>query len=188
MTFHELWSKSKHSVHPEAKSTEIDEELRFHIEKQTEENIHRGMSAEEARRQALITLGGSEQTREKTWRESRFLSLDHIWQDVSFALRGMKKRPAFTAVAVGILMLGIGANTAIFAIAKSILLDRLPFRDPERIVTVREATDSDEGFTVSPPNFQQYVQGQRTFESLSLWIDQSVNLTGTDRPERVVGS
>src|SRR3954467_1558365 len=101
MTWHEFFSKSKQMTSPQKRSAEIDEELQFHIDKQTEENIRRGMSPEEARRQALITFGGEKQMHEQTWRESRFLSLDHIWQDVSFALRGMKKRPAFTAVAIG---------------------------------------------------------------------------------------
>ena len=193
MTLHELWSKSKHAVHANETSAEIDEELQFHIQKQTEANILRGMSPEEARRQALIALGGAQQTRERVWRENRFLLLDHITQDVSFALRGMRKRPFFTAVAIGILTLGLGANTAIFAIAKSILLDKMPFREPEQIVAIREATESDDAdgmrsYVMSAPNFEEYSRRQRTFEALSFWIDQSVNFTGGDRPERVVGS
>src|SRR3954469_21551889 len=188
MTFREAWARFRQLFRSRQTAVEIDEELRFHIEQQTAENIRSGLSPEEARRQALLRFGGTEQTREQCYRESRFLSLDHISQDVSYAFRTMRKRPAFHLVVIGILALGLGANTAIFAIAKSLLLDQLPFRNPEQIVTIREATDTDEGFTMSPPNFDEYSRRQRTFEQLSLWVDQSVNLTGGDKPERVVGS
>src|SRR3954466_15142909 len=188
MTFSEGLARLQQLFRGKEKSKEIAEELRFHIEQQTQENIRAGMPAEEARRQAFLKFGSAEQMREQCWQESRFISADHIWQDVAFAWRGMRKRPAFSAVAIGILALGLGANTAIFAIAKSLLLDQLPFRNPEQIVTIREATDTDEGFTMSPPNFDEYSRWQRTFEQLSFWVDQSVNLTGGDKPERVVGS
>src|SRR4051812_720663 len=187
MTLKEMWARFRRMFRSRQTAMEIDEELRFHIDQQAAENIRSGISPEEARRQALLRFGGTEQTREQCYRESRFLSLDHISQDVSYAFRAMRKRPAFHLVVIGILALGLGANTAIFAIAKSLLLDRLPFRNPEQIVAVREVTDTDDGYTMSPPNFDEYSRRQHTFEHLAFWIDQSVNLTG-DKPERVVGS
>jgi hypothetical protein len=113
---------------------ELADEIESHLEMLTEANLRRGMTPEEARRQAMLTFGGIESTRE-SYRDQRGVPwLEALSKDVRYAVRGMRKRPAFTAVAVLSLALGIGANTAIFSVMDVMLLRALPVKDAEHLV------------------------------------------------------
>ena len=114
----------------------IDEELRFHVEMQTEENISRGMSPAEARRQALLTSGGLEQTKE-SHRDVRGLQfLESVLQDLRFAVRSFRRSPGSTAAAVATLALGLGVGTAVFSVVNALLFKPLQYKDPDRLVMV----------------------------------------------------
>ncbi len=116
---------------------ELSEELRFHLEKLIEENVARGMSAEEARYAALREMGGIEQIKEEC-REARGVRfIETLVQDVRFGLRLLVKDPGFTVVAVITLALGIGVTTTIFTAANDFLLRPLPFSNSERLVMVK---------------------------------------------------
>ena len=111
-----------------------------------------------------------------------------LLQDLRFGMRTLVRRPGFTLVAVLTLALGIGANTAIFSVVNAVLLRPLPFKDSERLVVVFEKTRVVPREFISVPNLQDYRAGSRSFEEFATLVPQSVNMTGSGSPERVVGA
>jgi predicted permease len=117
----------------EAMDRELDEELRYHVERETEQNIAQGMTPQEARRQALIEAGGIDQTKENC-RDARGVKwIEDAAQDVRFGLRMLAKNPGFAAVAAVTLALGIGANTAVFSLMHAVMLNSLPVANPGQL-------------------------------------------------------
>ncbi len=161
---------------------DLDAELASHLELAMEENRERGMSAEEARRQALAGVGGLQQAREQH-REARGLpALDTFFQDLRYAARGIVKSPGFNVAAVATLAMGIAVNTTIFSMVSGFLLRRPPGREPERVLVITSVSPT-RGFLpdtnpVSAPNFLAWRAASNLFESMAADDENRVfNLT-----------
>jgi predicted permease len=164
---------------------ELDEELRYHIEQQTEQNIRLGMDPEEARYAAQKAFGGIEQAKEQS-RDARGVRwLDELWQDLRFGARMLMKNPGFTFVAVLTLALGIGANTAIFSVVNAVLLRPLPYHDPDRLVTASPYRHATDGYTVISPDFLDWRAQSQSFEQIAAYTSGTADLTGIGEPERL---
>ncbi len=117
----------------ERRDRELVEELEIHLQMHIEENLQAGMTPEEARREALIKLGGIESVKE-AYRDQRGVPwLETLIQDLRYGVRMLRKNPGFTAVVVVTLGLGIGVNTAIFSLVNAVMLRPSPYLDPERL-------------------------------------------------------
>ncbi|MGA8877897.1 MAG: ABC transporter permease [Candidatus Korobacteraceae bacterium] len=116
--------------------SDVDEELRFHIEKQIDANVASGMSKDEAHRQAMIAFGGVEGAREACHEQRPLSLLETSWYDIRYGLRGFRRSPMFTVTAILTLMIGIGTTTAVFSVVDRILFRPLPYADPSRLVSV----------------------------------------------------
>jgi putative ABC transport system permease protein len=115
---------------------EIDDELQFHVKQQTEANVAAGMTPQEARRQAVISFGGVERTREESHQQRPSFCIETVFQDIRYALRGFGRNPVFTITILVTLMLGIGATTAVFSIVDRILFRSLPYAHADRLVSL----------------------------------------------------
>jgi predicted permease len=165
---------------------ELSEELESHLEMHIEDNLLAGMKPAEARRQALIQLGGMEQTKEQ-YREQRGIpALETVLQDLRFALRLLRKSPGFTMVALITLALGIGANTAIFSVVNAVLLQPLPYPESDRIVQLMRSFPERNFPSISISKFMVWRNQTQVFQDIAAFDhDATDNLTEGDRPEEV---
>src|SRR5215468_2565897 len=167
---------------------ELDEELRYHIDWQIEENIAKAMTPEDARYAALRAMGGVERRKEECRDMRRVRRLEDLMQDVRYGLRTLRKSPGFTAVAALTLALGIGANTAIFSVVNAVLLRPYPYKDQDRLVWLWETRLPEvTGFNPSPANFLDWQKQNTIFEQLEAVNVRDFNLIGGANPERIRG-
>ncbi len=176
----------------QAVERELDDEVRFHLERQIEVNVAAGMPPEEARYAALREFGGTEQVKEEC-REKRGVALvDDFLRDFRYAARALRKSPGFAAVAILSLALGIGANAAIFSVIDGVLLRPLSYRDPGRLFAVREVVPAlSKTYPTLPVNARHFDQWQKqcsSFEEFAAVDFKSFNVSGQGEPERVAGA
>jgi len=174
----------------EAVIRDIDEELRLHVELETEANIERGMSPAEARRAARRSFGNYDSVRATAYEVRGGGMLETLWQDFRYGVRTLAKQPGFTAVAVLTLALGIGANSTIFSFANGVMLRPLPYEQPERLVVLDEAAPlrGIDSLGVSFPNFLDWRAGNRVFEDIAAYGTGTFTLIGGGEPEQLRGA
>ena len=183
-----LWARLRALAGRESVISDIDEELRHHVEMETEQNLARGMSPAEARRAARMSFGNFDNIRDTAYTVRGGGLMETFLQDVRYGARMLVRNKAFTAVAVLTLALGIGANTAIFSVVNDLLLRPLPYSDADRVVMLWEVTPSGRHMnTTSRANFREWRAQGASFESMSAFTDQRLNLTGVGEPEEVAG-
>ena len=166
---------------------EMEQEFQSHLQMQIEDNLRSGMSAEEARRQALLESGSLATARE-AHRDQRGLPfLETLMQDVRFGARLRRKSPGFTFVAVLTLALGIGANTAIFSVVNAVLIRPLPYPNADRVVRLFETIQDQPGFgSVNYLNVQDWKRGATSsFERLGPYYLSMIMMNGDGEPERL---
>ena len=165
---------------------DMEAELRFHLLMRTRENIARGMTPEEAERDARRHFGNLGLIKERCRDIRGGGMMETFLQDLRYGARVLAKHRGFTAVAVLTLALGIGANTAIFSVVNELLLRPLPFSDAERLVMVWEvAPNGRRQNTTSRANFRAWREQSTTFAGMAAFSDQRLPLTGDGEPEEV---
>jgi hypothetical protein len=177
-------------VRRERMESEMDAELRFHIEARAEDLVRSGAAREEAMRRAQMEFGGVERAKEEC-RDARGVNfVDGLVQDLRYGLRMLRKSPGFTAVAVLTLALGISANAAIFSVVDAVLLRPLPFPDPARLMRIWECAPSRGYFrnVVNPLNFLDWRDHAKSFESMAAVLGGVMtNLNAQGEPIAVPG-
>jgi predicted permease len=175
-------------AHKEQVEDELDSEIRGYVNALAEEKIEGGMSAAEARRQALAECGGLEHVKQAVRDHRTSTALESLAQDVRYGLRQLKRNPAFTWTAVLTLGLAIGATTAIFSAVYGLLLRSLPYRDANRLMHLSNAWPKKNAYNgpLILPDFVAAQSGLKSFESIAAFVNRGDgNLTGTGDPVRV---
>jgi predicted permease len=171
--------------HKKELDQDLSEELAFHIEQETEENISAGMSAEEARYAAMRKFGGIDQVKEECRDAWGLRFIDTLLQDLRFGLRMLTKSPGFTAVAVITLALGIGLNTAIFSLYHDTILARLPVDRPQELVQLTWLQGPEIGTTFNWPDYEPLLAPQSALPGLFAYLTEDMNLRAGNLSERV---
>ncbi len=166
---------------------ELDDEIGFHLQRETEENIRRGMDPAAARTEALRKFGGVEKTKEEVRDADRARLFETVVQDVRYGLRSLRKNPGYAAAAVLTLALGIGANTAIFSVVHGVLLQSLPYGGGERLVRIQvDAPGAGiENGAFSPLEIADLQNLTHTLDGVAEYHSMWFVLLGKDEPERI---
>src|SRR6201998_3609496 len=157
---------------------DLDQDIRDHIAIETQENIERGMSPDEARTWTLRKFGNVTRVKEETREVWSFIWFVQFWADVSFGIRALWKHPRFAIVAVLTLALGIGANTAIFSVVEGVILAPLPYPQPDRLVLVQESRPNLAHLDISYPDFLDWQRSVRSFQQMAALTWRDYDLTG----------
>src|SRR5687768_4644565 len=165
----------------------LHDEIRFHIQQQTDKNLRAGLAPNEARRQALVTFGAVESAKESIRDEIPAPIVEVLGRDLRYAARALRRAPGFTIAATLTLALGIGATTAMFSVLNGVVLRPLPYPDQDRLVELVHSQRGVRRIAASPAVYFGYRDHGREFEAVGLWDWDSspVTVVGAGEPETV---
>jgi len=183
----EAWRRFMFLLRRGQMDRDLAEEMRQHAALKAEKNIAYGMAPDEAQHAAQRQIGNVTRQMEESRQSWGFPAVESVWQDIRYGLRGLRKSPGFTTIAMLTLALGIGASTAIFSIANTVLLRPLPYKDSSRLVHVWTVSSMFPEFTLgqSIPNLQDIEARSHSFETLATFEVRARNLTGSGEPEQL---
>ena len=168
------------------------EEIEDYVRIETDDNIARGMPFDEARAAAVRKLGNRTLIREEIYGMNTAIFFDSLAREVRHALRALRQNPGFTAVALMTLALGIGANTAVFSVVNSVLLNPLRYPRPDELVALRQVAPGaaglasfNDGLPLSASMYVTYSENNRSFQTMGVWVQTTANVTGLAEPEQV---
>ncbi|HKW34147.1 MAG TPA: ABC transporter permease [Candidatus Acidoferrum sp.] len=187
--FNDLWHRMRVVIRRGRVEGELDEELRFHLERQVEKYVQSGLNREEAQRRARVEFGGVELAKEECRDAGGVNFIESMLQDLRYGIRTLGKNPGFTAVAVLTLALGIGANTAVFTVVNGVLLRPMPFPEPERLVLI-SLTPRGGPFKwqpgVSDRDYLAFREQDQAFQRIASFTSRATaNLTGAGDPVQI---
>ena len=176
-------------MHRKRKDQDLAEEIASHLAHEQDQNVARGLPPQEARRQANVRFGNPRATRERVWRYRSFPIVQDGWRDLRFATRSLARTPGFTAIAILVIAVAIGVNTAVFSVVNAVLLKPLTYPDPQSLVQVVTTSDRGPLPLASIPEYNIFQQQSAIFQQVAAydWGGAGVNLTGGDHPEQVLG-
>ena len=181
----ELWLRIKALLNRRQLDRDQEDELVYHLDMRAQKNREAGMNEVEARYAARRTLGNVTRLKESSRQLWTFAPLEALWQDLRYGVRILSKHPGFSLVAILTLALGIGANTAMFSVVNGILLNPLPYPEPERVVVLYENKMHFEHGAISYLNFLDWQKDNRSFAAMAAFRPANFSLTGAGEPERV---
>jgi len=166
----------------EQETARLDEEMKFHLEQAIRERVAEGASPQDARKAAMREFGNPAVLREEARRGWSWGWLDRLLRDVKYAARGLRRSPGFTLTAIAVMALCIGATTSLFTVVRAVLLQPLPFRDPDNLVMVYEHWRANTGGNpynpVAPGDFYEWRSSTHGFEDMASYYNASYNVSG----------
>jgi putative ABC transport system permease protein len=183
MTWFSRWRRERYV------ERELLEELQQHLQERIDTLMMEGVTREDAKRTARAELGNTVAIAERARDVWRWTLVEETWADIRYAFRQLRRTPSFAIAAILTLAVGIGANTAVFSVVNAVLLQPLPFADPERLVAVRSIDSRDGGFlsNFSYPTFFDLRRDNGVFEHMVSYRDTTFTLSGRGQPVQVKG-
>jgi putative ABC transport system permease protein len=171
------------------KDADLTQEIESHLAHEQDGNLARGLLPQEAQRQARLKFGNPLSLRDRVWCDGSLPWLEDAWRDLRFALRSLAKMPGFTSVAILVIAVGIGANTAVFSVINAVLLKPLSYPDPRSLVELMNTGPQGTFGGANVPKFNIWRQQTSIFDSVAGYDrgGAGLNLTGGNDPEQVQG-
>ncbi|HLY41685.1 MAG TPA: ABC transporter permease [Terracidiphilus sp.] len=171
------------------KDQDLAEEIESHLAHASDANMARGLEPEESRRRANIRFGNARTTRERVWRYRSLPWIEDLWRDLRFARRALAKTPGFTVVAILLIAVAIGVNTAVFSVTDAVLLKPLTYPDPQALVELRNTSAQGSFPGANIPKFALWHAQTAIFQQVAAYDfgGAGMNITGGDHPQQVQG-